>query len=85
MKIEKRALRFIALFALPCFPLHFIIFGILLQVPFLHSCYFFTVSTSTFDYASALVSYCIVGVAILSGTYDHLSPAAISAVISKVL
>lgn len=42
------------------------------------------VSTSIFDYTSAIISYCLVGVAIFSGKYDSLSPAAVSAVISKV-
>ena len=41
-------------------------------------------STGVFDYAGAIISYCLVGVAIFSGKYNSLDLSALSAVISKV-
>ena len=38
----------------------------------------------TFDYASTVISYSIIGIAVFSGKYDSLSPADVASAISKV-
>ena len=45
---------------------------------------FVPVSTGIFDYTAAIISYCLVGVAVFSGHYDDMSVSAVSAAISKV-
>ena len=43
-----------------------------------------SVSTGVFDYTAAIISYCLVGVAVFSGDYDDMSVSELSAAISKV-
>jgi len=49
--------------------------------------YFFfclIVSVFMFDYISTIISYSLVGVAIFTGHYDHLTPSQLASVVSKV-
>ena len=49
-----------------------------------HWCWACLVSTGIFDYTAAIISYCLVGVAIFTQEYDNLSVSELSATISKV-
>ena len=46
--------------------------------------FFLNISINLYDYLGSIVSYFIIAVPVFAGTYDHLSPSDLSALISKV-